>query len=160
MKPDDFEHSPAGKCMRTYRDYCAFVPNPLPPAIEYDAQLVRLLSDADRLIGELSGIGRVLKNPYLLISPYIRREAVSSSKIEGTQSSLSDLFFYEATYKISTQAPDVKEVHNYCQGKMKMSGFQQNENVWFSRCNLNRLFLPIFPFLKQLTIGFSPWVIS
>lgn len=119
MRPDDFEHSPAGKCIRTFRDYGAFVPNPLPPSIEYDAQLARLLSDADRLIGELSGIGRVLKNPYLLISPYIRREAVSSSKIEGTQSSLSDLFFYEATDKITTQAPDVKEVHNYVQALTK-----------------------------------------
>lgn len=115
MKPDDFEHSPAGKCIRTLRDYCAFVPNPLPPVIEYDAQLIRLLSDADRLIGELSGTGRLLKNPYLLISPYVRREAVSSSKIEGTQSSLSDLFFYEATNKIRPTAPDVKEVQNYVQ---------------------------------------------
>jgi Fic family protein len=75
--------------------------------------MIKLLSDADRLLGELSGTGRVLKNPYLLISPYIRREAVSSSKIEGTQSSLSDLFFYEATDKITPKAPDVKEVSNY-----------------------------------------------
>ncbi|MGO9016571.1 MAG: Fic family protein [Dissulfurispiraceae bacterium] len=115
MKPDEFEQSPSGKCIRTLREYCAFVPNPLPPTIEYSPELIKLLSDADRLIGELSGTGRVLKNPYLLISPYIRREAVSSSKIEGTQSSLSDLFFYEATDKITPQAPDVKEVYNYVQ---------------------------------------------
>lgn len=111
----DFENSTSGRCIRTLRDYCAFVPNPLPPVFEYDSQTIKLLSDADRLLGELSGTGRVLKNPYLLISPYIRREAVSSSRIEGTQSSLSDLFFYEASeMKIIRQA-DVKEVFNYVQ---------------------------------------------
>lgn len=119
MRPKDFENSPAGKCIRTLRDYCAFVPSPLPPRITYDHPLVRLLSDADRLLGELSGTGQVLKNPYLLISPYIRREAVSSSKIEGTQSSLSDLFFYEATDRITPKAPDVKEVFNYVQALTK-----------------------------------------
>jgi Fic family protein len=115
LNPKDFETSPSGKCIKTLRDYCAFIPNPLPPKINYDAGLVRLLSDADRLLGELSGTGRVLKNPYLLISPYTRREAVSSSKIEGTQSSLSDLFFYEASERKIQRAPDVKEVYNYVQ---------------------------------------------
>jgi Fic family protein len=119
LRPQDFEGSPAGKCIRTLRDYCAFVPNPLPPGISYDPSLVKLLSDADRLLGELSGTGQVLKNPYLLISPYVRREAVSSSKIEGTQSSLSDLFFYEATDKMTPNAPDVKEVFNYVQALTK-----------------------------------------
>ena len=115
MESKDFENSTSGRCIRTLRDYCAFVPNPLPPVFEYDSQTIKLLSDADRLLGELSGTGRALKNPYLLISPYIRREAVSSSRIEGTQSSLSDLFFYEASeMKIIRQA-DVKEVFNYVQ---------------------------------------------
>jgi len=109
----DFEASPAGKCIRTLMDYCAFIPNPLPPALKYDNQTIKLLSDADRLLGELSGTGRILKNPYLLISPYMRREAVSSSKIEGTQSSLSDLFFYEALEIKNPKSPDVKEVFNY-----------------------------------------------
>lgn len=115
MATKDFENSTSGRGIRTLRDYCAFVPNPLPPVFEYDSQTIKLLSGADRLLGELSGTGRVLKNPYLLISPYIRREAVSSSRIEGTQSSLSDLFFYEASeMKIIRQA-DVKEVFNYVQ---------------------------------------------
>lgn len=65
--------------------YWTFVPNPLPPNIDYDKALIRLLSEADRLLGELSGTGRLLPNPYLLISPYIRREAVLSSRIEGTK---------------------------------------------------------------------------
>lgn len=101
--------------MRTLRGYCAFIPNSLPPHLEFDDELIKLLSDADRLLGELSGTGRILKNPYLLISPYIRREAVSSSKIEGTLSSLSDLFYYEASEEAISKNADVKEVFNYVQ---------------------------------------------
>jgi len=89
------------------------VPHPLPPRIKYDKELIRLLSEADRLLGELSGTGRLLPNPYLLIAPYVRREAVSSSRIEGTQASLSDLFFFEAAEKREPRVPDVREVSNY-----------------------------------------------
>jgi Fic family protein len=98
------------------KGYYAFLPDKLDSIIsklEYDGATINLLSRADRLIGELSGTGRVLQNPYLLISPYIRREAVSSSKIEGTQSSLSDLFFYEASETDNPKIPDVKEVSNH-----------------------------------------------
>lgn len=95
------------------KGYWAFIPNPLPPRIKYDRNLSRLLSDADRMLGELSGTGRLLPNPYLLISPYIRREAVSSTRIEGTQASLSDLFIYEAAKVGKPKVPDVLEVRNY-----------------------------------------------
>jgi len=113
MDSEDFKSSSAGRCIKTLQGYWAFVPTPLPPPLAHDDELIKLLSDADRLLGELSGTGRVLKNPYLLIAPYIRREAVSSSKIEGTRSSLSDLFFYEASAVKRPKIPDVKEVHNY-----------------------------------------------
>ncbi|HXW68437.1 MAG TPA: Fic/DOC family N-terminal domain-containing protein, partial [Dissulfurispiraceae bacterium] len=113
LNPGDFENSPAGKCVRTTRGYCAFIPNPLPPALAYDKKLIGLLSEADRLLGELSGTGRLLPNPYLLIAPYSRREAVSSSRIEGTQASLNDLFFFEAAEVEEPKAPDVREVNNY-----------------------------------------------
>jgi len=99
--------------MRATGGYWAFQPNPLPPKIHYDDQLIRLLSESDRLLGELSGTGRLLPNPYLLINPYIRREAVSSSKIEGTESSLRDLFYYEAEAQDRTKSPDAQEVYNY-----------------------------------------------
>lgn len=89
------------------------MPNPLPPEINYDGELIRLLSQADRLLGELSGTGSLLRNPYLLIAPYIRREAVASSRIEGTQASLSDLFFFEAAESEEQKVPDVLEVRNY-----------------------------------------------
>ena len=113
MNPKDFENSSAGKCIKTLGVYRAFIPNPLPPNIHFDKETMYLLSEADRLLGELSGTGRLLSNPYLLIAPYIRREAVSSSKIEGTQASLNDLFFFEAEKKIIPKVPDVYEVQNY-----------------------------------------------
>lgn len=113
MEPKDFEKSTSGKCIKTSTGYWAFVPNPLPPRIDYDKNLICLLSKADRLLGELSGTGRLLSNPYLLIAPYIRREAVSSSRIEGTQASLSDLFFFEASELEKPKVPDVLEVRNY-----------------------------------------------
>ncbi len=108
-----FKDSPAGKCVKSLSGNWAFIPNSLPPKIEYDAKLVKLQSEADRQLGELSGTGRLLDNPYLLVSPYIRREAVSSSRIEGTQSDLNDLFAHEASDKKSPQIGDVQEVENY-----------------------------------------------
>ncbi|MCK4858809.1 MAG: Fic family protein, partial [candidate division Zixibacteria bacterium] len=101
--------------IKTSRGHWAFVPNPLPPALSYDSSLTNLLSEADRLLGELSGTGRLVPNPYLLISPYMRREAVSSSRIEGTQASLDDLFFFEAAEQEEPKVPDVREVKNYVQ---------------------------------------------
>ena len=73
----------------------AATPAPLPPAITYDADLVRLLSRADAALSELSALGRILPNPHLLIAPWVRREAVLSSRIEGTRASLSDLLIDE-----------------------------------------------------------------
>jgi len=113
LNPKDFENSRAGSCVKTLQGYWAFIPNPLPPQIEYDQELIRSLSEADRLVGELAGTGRLLPNPYLLIGPYVRREAVSSSRIEGTQASLSDLFFFEAAETEEPDVPDVREVRNY-----------------------------------------------
>jgi Fic family protein len=66
---------------------------------------------ADLALGTLSGLGETLPNPHLLIYPFIRREAVLSSRIEGTQASLSDLLLFEAT-KVEKQR-DVQEVQNY-----------------------------------------------
>ncbi|MCK4908826.1 MAG: Fic family protein, partial [Planctomycetes bacterium] len=113
MDPNIFKHSTSGKCLKTPGDYWAFIPNPLPPDIKYDEKLSFLLSEANRLLGELSGTGRLLPNPYLLIGPYSRREAVSSSRIEGTRASLSDLFFYEADEPAKPKVTDVREVYNY-----------------------------------------------
>ena len=106
-----FKNSPSGKLIRATGGYRAFVPNPLPPRLDWDDDLVSILSKADIALGTLSGLGETLSNPHLLIYPFIRREAVLSSRIEGTQSSLSDLLLFEAT-RVEKQG-DVKEVQNY-----------------------------------------------
>lgn len=117
MDVDRFKNSPVGEVIKTQRDYWAFVPNSLPPPITYNKEIVGLLSEADHQLGNLSGIGVLLPNPDLLITPYIKREAVLSSRIEGTQASLSDLFYFEAASKEEkkreTERIDVLEVVNY-----------------------------------------------
>lgn len=95
--------------------YTAFIPAPLPPPVEFDPELVFALSEADRALGELAGVGRSVPNPQLLIRPFINREAVLSSRIEGTQASLEDLYEFEArgAGARTTAHPDVAEVANY-----------------------------------------------
>lgn len=90
----------------------AFVPPPLPPEVTLDPELVSALSEADRNLGLLAGAGEWWPNPHLLIRPFMRREAVLSSRIEGTQASVADLVLFEASPRASS-APDVREVANY-----------------------------------------------
>jgi len=106
-----FKKSPSGKLVPANGGYWAFVPDPLPPKLDWDDALVSVMSKADIALGTLSGLGETLPNPHLLIYPFIRREAVLSSRIEGTQSSLSDLLLFEAT-KVEKRG-DVREVQNY-----------------------------------------------
>ena len=115
MNPEAFKNSTAGKCIRTIsrHPYWAYVLHPLPPKIEMDWELVGLLSKADITLGKLSGAGQLLTNPNLLISPFIRREAVMSSRIENTQSGLDDLFLFEADETELSPMSDVKEIINY-----------------------------------------------
>lgn len=117
MDIKDFKSTRAGKILKTDRDYLAFVPCSLPPSVKYTPELIDLLAEANRHLGNLNGTGALLPNPNLLILPYMRREAVLSSRIEGTQTSLSDLFYFEAArkeeQKIESQKTDVLEVVNY-----------------------------------------------
>lgn len=116
MDPKDFKPGKNGELIRVGEGplaYWAFVPKPLPPKLKYTAELTKLASQAGMAVGCLKGAGAQLPNPHLLITPYIRREAVSSSRIEGTRSSLSDLFFFEAAPSDINRKPDVKEVVNY-----------------------------------------------
>jgi Fic family protein len=106
-----FQNNPSGRLVRAVDGYWAFVPNPLPPKLDWSDALVSLTSRADLALGTLSGLGETLLNPHLLIYPFVRKEAVLSSRIEGTQSSLSDLLLFEAT-KVEKQR-DVREVQNY-----------------------------------------------
>ncbi|MET0153732.1 MAG: Fic/DOC family N-terminal domain-containing protein, partial [Candidatus Binatia bacterium] len=97
MNRSDFRAREAGRVIRTPQGYSAFIPARLPPKLVYDSELALALSAADTAVSELSGLGRQLPNPHLLIAPYVRREAVLSSRIEGTQASLSDLLLEEAS---------------------------------------------------------------
>lgn len=99
--------------MRRPGGYSAFIPAPLPPAIEWTAELVSALSQADRHIGRLAGEGRQLPNPHLLIRPFVRREAVLSSRIEGTQATLGELLAAEAGAAVERSPDDLREVGNY-----------------------------------------------
>jgi Fic family protein len=79
--------------------------------VTLSSHAVYLLSEADRALGELAGIGVRLPNPHLLIQPYLRREAVASTRIEGTQSTLSEVLSAEAQLRVETE--DQREVLNY-----------------------------------------------
>lgn len=113
MQASDFHTSIAGRVITASQGYSAFVPTALPPEIIYTPALVRAISEADAALSELSGTGRLLPNPHVLIAPYVRREAVLSSRIEGTQASLSDLLEDEAGVSPSAAPDDVREVRNY-----------------------------------------------
>ncbi len=106
-------HRITGKKIRCTGGYEAFVPNPLPPEINWTPELLRALSDADVTIGRLAGEGRRLPNPHLLMRPFVRREAVLSSRIEGTQATLGELLAAEAGAAVERSADDLREVGNY-----------------------------------------------
>jgi len=93
--------------------YTAFLPDPPPRELAWPPNLVRALSDADRMIGRLAGEGRRLPNPHLLIRPFVRREAVLSSRIEGTQATLGELLAAEAGAAVERSPADLREVANY-----------------------------------------------
>jgi Fic family protein len=105
----------AGRYVRQLTGYRAFLPAPLPPdpPIRLEGELYGLLSKADRALGRLDGSILTLPNPDLFVFMYVRKEAVLSSQIEGTQSSLNDLLAAEASILSPTQPKDVAEVVNY-----------------------------------------------
>ncbi len=109
----DIKKSPAGKIVRTLTGYEAFVPNPLRPPFEWNNALVSSLSRADHILGMLSREGSKLPNPHLLIRPFITREAVLSSKIEGTQATLGEVLANDAGAFVDRNPNDLQEVHNY-----------------------------------------------
>ncbi|HYA42217.1 MAG TPA: Fic family protein [Syntrophobacteraceae bacterium] len=105
----------AGRYAAQPEGYKAFIPEPLPPQpkIRMSAELTKLLSDADRALGRVDGVASILPNPDLFVAMYVRHEAVFSSQIEGTQSSLEDVLEYEVNPKGEVRPKDVEEVVNY-----------------------------------------------
>ncbi|HCA78756.1 MAG TPA: cell filamentation protein Fic [Bacteroidetes bacterium] len=119
MNPESFKSSTGGSVRRVGSGdsgYWAFIPHPLPPELKIDFKFMQQLSEADRALGELAGIGRAMANPRLFVRPFISREAVLSSRIEGTQADLHDLFAYTAEGRPKADGAkhaDVLEVYNY-----------------------------------------------
>lgn len=115
MRRKDFTENSPGELLQVDSEGFAFLPNALPPGLDW-GKLVMALSEAERAVGELNGIGRRLPNPYLFTRPFLNREAVLSSRIEGTQASLTDLYALEAQtplFEVEERREDVQEVQNY-----------------------------------------------
>lgn len=95
--------------------FSSFIPNPLPPvpSLRYDDELNSLIEKAMAALGRLDGISSILPNPDLFLYMFVRKEAVLSSQIEGTQSSLTDLIEFENLKRTRSSIDDVKEVSNY-----------------------------------------------
>jgi len=110
----EFQSPDSGHLVRTADGHQAFVPAPLPPDLTFTAELAGALSRADHALGELSGLAGGRRDPQILVAPFLRQEAVLSSRIEGTPATLVDLLFDEVA-----AAPDLemreylREVRNY-----------------------------------------------
>lgn len=109
----DIQQSPTGKIIKSAKGYHAFVPNSLPPKLEWNNAMVNSLSRADFSLGKLAREGSKLPNPHILIRPFITREAVLSSKIEGTQATLGEILAANAGANLKPNTDDLQEVQNY-----------------------------------------------
>ena len=112
----EFVRPRSGRYQRQLTGYRAFIPEPLPPQppVALQGELQALLSKADRALGRLDGSVQTLPNPDLFVFMYVRKEAVLSSQIEGTQSSLQDLLAAEANLLgTGSESGDVDELVNY-----------------------------------------------
>lgn len=105
----------AGRYVRQAGGYDAYLPAPLPPAppLEIDGETWRLLSDADRALGRLDAVTQTLPDTNLFLLMYVRKEALLSSQIEGTQASLEDIIRYEDKIEEADNPDDVEEVVSY-----------------------------------------------
>lgn len=115
MRPEDFSPQAPGRLVDIGGAY-AFVPEPLPPSLPWTPRLVGLLDRARGSLGELAGLLRTLPNPYLFIQPFVHKEAVLSSRIEGTQAGLVEVYALEAQaplFPLGETREDAKEVLNY-----------------------------------------------
>ncbi len=115
MDPNDFSSTAPGRILRTPKGYWSFIPDPLPPIpVDWSPALISALGEAERNLGRLASLADRRPSPHILVRPFIRREAVLSSRIEGTRASLADLYHYELVQlSFLEDTADVREVHNY-----------------------------------------------
>lgn len=102
-----------GRARRTIgpHGYVAFFPSPLPRRVELSAETAAVMAEAESALGRLDGVSQLLPNPNLLVRPYVLREAVASTRIEGTRATIEDV--YNADASDTTVTADVEEVVNY-----------------------------------------------
>lgn len=105
----------AGKYITQLTGYSAYIPNLLPPdpPIDIDDELHFLLSNADRALAKLDGVAFILPNPELFVAMYVKKEALLSSQIEGTQASLEGVLEFESDLTPRDNINEIKEVVNY-----------------------------------------------
>lgn len=117
LTQDDFGEctKPNGSIKLSRKGHQTFVPADLPPVFDYDQDMILLLAKVERTMGELKGKGSWLKNPHILLRAYLKREAVVSSRIEGTLASLEDLNRYEmlGIGKVFAERLRLQEVVNH-----------------------------------------------
>jgi len=94
-------------------NYKYFLPKNIPSVLDFSNELIKNLANANLCLGELKGLVKNIKNIKLFTDIYKRKEAVQSSKIEGTRISLTDVFLSEAGSKEKKDLPDLREVRNY-----------------------------------------------
>jgi Fic family protein len=115
MELEAYHSTSFGESRRTpgAHGYVAFFPAPISRSLELPSAIVRLLGDAEAELGQLAAVGRLLPNPDLLLRPYLLREALSSTRIEGTQASMAEVL--EADAAVGPPNADVEEVVNYAE---------------------------------------------
>lgn len=114
MKTTDFNKNAPGKVIKTLEGYYAFIPDPLPPQLEWSNKLLGSLALAERSIATLEEVGKAFPVPHIVARPFIRKEAVLSSQIEGTRTTFQELLTYEAQQlSLFGDVEDRQEVQNY-----------------------------------------------
>jgi Fic family protein len=113
MNPADFTELAPGTLVPSPKGFLCFVPRPLPPKLTLAMPTIQMLARAERALGKLAGSGEMLPNPHLLIGPFVRREAVLSSRIEGTIANEEDLVLFKVDPDVQDRKPDTLEVRNY-----------------------------------------------
>jgi len=114
MNLNDFLAPAARQVVKAQNGYYAFIPAPLPPDVVWSLPLISALSEAERDLSRLATLAGTFPFPRLLTQPFMRREAVLSSRIEGTRTTLAELYAYESTQlSFIESGDDVREVHNY-----------------------------------------------
>jgi Fic family protein len=117
MRRQDFNTNAPGELVQistaSDREQWAFLPRPLPPTWTPSLRAVTLIVGAERALAALNMLGQMLPNPHLLIRPFLQREAVASSRIEGTVTDLRQLMLFEADEETAPNRSDAREVSNY-----------------------------------------------